>query len=65
MLEFTKKTIEQIAWAIGYEDPSSFRKVFHSIGRANPGCLRWHPGRSTGGTSASASPKSFCNKISQ
>jgi transcriptional regulator GlxA family with amidase domain len=31
MLEFAKKTIEQIAWAIGYEDPSSFRKVFHRV----------------------------------
>ena len=31
MLEFTNKTVEQITWAIGYEDPGSFRKVFHRV----------------------------------
>jgi transcriptional regulator GlxA family with amidase domain len=40
MLEFTKKTIEQIAWAIGYEDPSSFRKVFHRVVGSSPGVYR-------------------------
>jgi transcriptional regulator GlxA family with amidase domain len=36
MLEFTNKTIHQIAWAIGYEDPGSFRKVFHRVVGLSP-----------------------------
>jgi transcriptional regulator GlxA family with amidase domain len=40
MLEFTNKTIEQIAWAIGYEDPGSFRKVFQRVVGLSPGEYR-------------------------
>jgi transcriptional regulator GlxA family with amidase domain len=40
MLEFTNKTIEQIAWAIGYEDPGSFRKVVHRVVGLSPGEYR-------------------------
>lgn len=29
MLEFTNQTIDQVAWAVGYQDSSTFRKVFH------------------------------------
>lgn len=28
MLEFTNRTIDQIAWGVGYQDPGAFRKVF-------------------------------------
>jgi transcriptional regulator GlxA family with amidase domain len=28
MLEFTNQTIDQVAWAVGYQDSSAFRKVF-------------------------------------
>ena len=28
LLEFTKLPMNQISWKVGYEDPSSFRKVF-------------------------------------
>lgn len=31
MLEFTSRPVDQIAWAVGYEDPRSFRKVFHKV----------------------------------
>jgi transcriptional regulator GlxA family with amidase domain len=37
MLEFTNKKIEQIAWAIGYEDPNSFRKVLYRVMGLSPG----------------------------
>jgi AraC-like DNA-binding protein len=37
MLEFTNKTIEQIGWAIGYQDSGSFRKVFRRVVGLSPG----------------------------
>jgi transcriptional regulator GlxA family with amidase domain len=40
MLEFTNKTVEQITRAIGYEDPGSFRKVFHRVVGLSPGEYR-------------------------
>jgi transcriptional regulator GlxA family with amidase domain len=36
MLEFTSQTVDQIAWAVGYEDPRSFRKVFQSVMGLSP-----------------------------
>lgn len=36
MLEGTRRSIEQISWAVGYEDPSSFRKVFYKIVGLSP-----------------------------
>jgi transcriptional regulator GlxA family with amidase domain len=40
MLEFTNHTIDQIAWAVGYEDSRSFRKVFRKIVGLAPGDYR-------------------------
>jgi transcriptional regulator GlxA family with amidase domain len=40
MLEYTKKPVEQIAWAIGYDDPNSFRKIFHRVVGLSPGDYR-------------------------
>jgi transcriptional regulator GlxA family with amidase domain len=40
MLEYTRKSIEQIAWTIGYNDPNSFRKLFHRIVGLTPGDYR-------------------------
>lgn len=31
LLEFTKRTVDQIAWAVGYEDAAAFRKLFHRL----------------------------------
>ncbi len=31
MLEFTTTTIDQIAWTVGYQDPSAFRAIFRKI----------------------------------
>jgi transcriptional regulator GlxA family with amidase domain len=36
MLEFTNHAIEQIAWNVGYEGPSAFRKVFHKVMGISP-----------------------------
>jgi transcriptional regulator GlxA family with amidase domain len=40
LLEFTNKPIEQIAWATGYGDPGSFRKVFQRVVGLSPGEYR-------------------------
>ena len=39
-LEFTSLTINEISWKVGYEDPSSFRKVFQKIMGLTPGDYR-------------------------
>ncbi len=31
LLEFTKRTVDQIALGVGYEDAAAFRKVFHRL----------------------------------
>ncbi len=36
LLEFTNDAVDQIAWSIGYEDSSSFRKVFHKVMGISP-----------------------------
>jgi transcriptional regulator GlxA family with amidase domain len=36
MLEFTRRTVEQIAWGVGYQDPGAFRKVFQRITGLTP-----------------------------
>lgn len=40
MLEFTHQNIEQIAYAVGYEDTGAFRKVFHKVVGLTPGDYR-------------------------
>jgi len=35
-LEFTKRTVDQIAWEVGYEDAAAFRKLFHRITGLSP-----------------------------
>jgi transcriptional regulator GlxA family with amidase domain len=40
MLEATTRSIDQIAWDVGYDDPGSFRKVFARITGLVPGDYR-------------------------
>ncbi|MER9022242.1 GlxA family transcriptional regulator [Mesorhizobium sp. M0815] len=40
MLETTMRSIDQIAWEVGYDDPGSFRKVFARITGLVPGDYR-------------------------
>ena len=40
MLEFTRRSIDQIAWGVGYQDPGAFRKVFHKVTGLAPGEYR-------------------------
>ncbi|HEX6422158.1 MAG TPA: helix-turn-helix domain-containing protein [Acidimicrobiales bacterium] len=40
LLERTKMPIEQICWTIGYDDPSSFRRLFKRITAVTPGYYR-------------------------
>lgn len=39
-LERTSEPIEQVAWAVGYEDPSAFRRLFQRIAGITPGQYR-------------------------
>ncbi|TKW60622.1 MAG: GlxA family transcriptional regulator [Blastochloris viridis] len=39
-LEFTRDSVEHIAWQSGYEDASAFRKIFHKITGLTPGDYR-------------------------
>lgn len=36
LLEFTRRTVDQIAWGVGYEDAAAFRKLFHRITGLSP-----------------------------
>jgi transcriptional regulator GlxA family with amidase domain len=40
MLQATTRSIDQIAWDVGYDDPGSFRKVFARITGLAPGDYR-------------------------
>lgn len=40
MLEFSKQSVEQIGWAVGYEDAGAFRKVFQKVMGLSPGDYR-------------------------
>ncbi len=40
LLEFTRRPVDQIAWSVGYEDSSAFRRVFHRLLGLSPGEYR-------------------------
>ncbi|WP_395392359.1 GlxA family transcriptional regulator [Novosphingobium sp. BL-8A] len=40
LLEFTRRPIDQIAWTVGYEDSTAFRRTFHRILGLTPGDYR-------------------------
>lgn len=39
-LELTNRSVDQIAWSVGYSDPAAFRKVFHKITGLLPNLYR-------------------------
>ncbi|MHB8303373.1 MAG: GlxA family transcriptional regulator [Acidobacteriaceae bacterium] len=39
-LEFSSKSVSEVAWKVGYEDAGSFQKVFHKIMGLTPGDYR-------------------------
>ncbi len=49
LLEFTKRSVDQVAWAVGYEDAASFRKLFQRTMGLTPGAYRQ---RFSGGVAA-------------
>jgi transcriptional regulator GlxA family with amidase domain len=40
LLEATDESIEEISWAVGYEDPASFRRLFKRLAALTPGEYR-------------------------
>ncbi|HEK0909064.1 helix-turn-helix domain-containing protein [Pseudomonas putida] len=40
LLEFTRRSVDQIAWGVGYQDPSAFRKVFQRVTGLTPSDYR-------------------------
>jgi transcriptional regulator GlxA family with amidase domain len=39
-LQFTRRPVEQVAWSVGYEDPTAFRRVFSRFIGLSPGHYR-------------------------
>lgn len=48
MLEFTNRSIDQIAWGVGYQDPGAFRKVFLKVTGLAPSDYRRRVAESVG-----------------
>ena len=40
LLETSDDPIEEISWAVGYEDPASFRRLFKRLTGVTPGAYR-------------------------
>ena len=40
LLEATSESIEDISWAVGYEDPAAFRRLFKRLTELRPGEYR-------------------------
>jgi transcriptional regulator GlxA family with amidase domain len=55
MLEATTRSVDQIAWDVGYDDPGSFRKVFARITGLAPGDYRRRFGAERAGLSGAES----------
>lgn len=53
LLEFTQRSVDQIAWSVGYQDPGSFRSTFKKITGLSPSDYR-----ARFGAPASAQPAS-------
>jgi transcriptional regulator GlxA family with amidase domain len=40
LLQFTRRTVDQISWSVGYEDAAAFRRVFNRLVGLSPGDYR-------------------------
>ena len=40
ILQFSQTSVDQVAWQVGYSDPSAFRKVFQRIVGLTPNDYR-------------------------
>lgn len=40
LLQFTRRPVEQVAWTVGYEDPTAFRRLFQRLIGLSPGEYR-------------------------
>jgi transcriptional regulator GlxA family with amidase domain len=40
LLQFTRRTIDQIAWSVGYEDATAFRRIFNRVVGLSPADYR-------------------------
>jgi transcriptional regulator GlxA family with amidase domain len=49
LLELTNRSVDQIAWEVGYQDPSAFRKVFNKMVGLSPTDYRRRFGRRSPG----------------
>lgn len=47
LLEFTQRSVDQIAWSVGYQDPGSFRSTFRKITGLSPSDYRGRFGAPT------------------
>ena len=56
MLELTTRNVDDVAWAVGYEDPAAFHKVFHKVTGLSPRDYRrrFAAGQAAAGLSGSA-----------
>ncbi|MNE91983.1 HTH-type transcriptional activator RhaS [compost metagenome] len=45
LLELTNRSVDQIAWEVGYQDPAAFRKVFNKMVGLSPTDYRRRFGR--------------------
>ena len=54
LLEFTRRSVDQIAWSVGYEDPAAFRRVFQRVAGLTPAEYRHKFGASSASEQAAA-----------
>ncbi len=55
-LELTHQTIDQIAWSVGYADPSAFRRLFQRITSVSPQVYRQRYGRRMAASASGLKP---------
>ena len=65
-LERTHEPIDKISWAVGYEDPAFFRRLFKRIVRVTPGTYRRRfqvPGFGAAGENERVTPEGILRRI--